>query len=295
MMFLRRFWWAILIALAIVWLPFMAEIAKRAFPPDRQTEAPAGPDISALREDVARLRDEVRDLAAALEDERARGGARDAEIARLYEGGAQDRLAPKTRTGIENRFAAAMLLTGRRNVNAPLESATSDYLEALFGPPRLARDFSDECQAPDNPRLVANLALEDVGPFRVRMLKPALESLRRIFKAVKEFEPDLYEVIGSRGSLCGRLIRGSEDRVSAHAYGTAVDVTIDGALDVFGDGSSQLGLILLAEYFQEEGWYWGAAFSREDSMHFEVSRQTLESWREDDALDLTIPFETVTR
>ena len=55
---------------------------------------------------------------------------------------------------------------------------------------------------------------------------------------------------------------------------------IDGVLDDFADGRTQLGLTILADLFQAEGWIWGAGFGREDSMHFEVSRELLEKWRQ---------------
>ena len=44
-------------------------------------------------------------------------------------------------------------------------------------------------------------------------------------------------------------------------------------------GKTQLGLTLLADFFNKEGWIWGAGFGREDSMHFEVSREKLLQWR----------------
>jgi hypothetical protein len=40
-----------------------------------------------------------------------------------------------------------------------------------------------------------------------------------------------------------------------------------------------LGLTILADFFEAEGWIWGAGFGREDSMHFEVSREMIEQWR----------------
>ena len=42
---------------------------------------------------------------------------------------------------------------------------------------------------------------------------------------------------------------------------------------------TQFGLLLLAELFNEEGWFWGAAYNREDSMHFEVGVETLRKWQ----------------
>ena len=111
------------------------------------------------------------------------------------------------------------------------------------------------------------------------MLEPAIISLQQIFKNVQVFEPELYDRISTAGSLCVRLIRGSETSISTHAYGLSVDLNIDGQLDNLGDGKTQLGLTILAEFFKREGWYWGAGFSREDSMHFQVSREKIETWR----------------
>ena len=76
-------------------------------------------------------------------------------------------------------------------------------------------------------------------------------------------------------------IRGTNGRLSSHAFGLAIDLNIEGHLDNFTDGKTQLGLILLADFFREAGWIWGAGFSREDSMHFEVSREKLEEWRQE--------------
>ncbi|MCT4839885.1 M15 family metallopeptidase [Pseudomonas aeruginosa] len=41
------------------------------------------------------------------------------------------------------------------------------------------------------------------------------------------------------------------------------------------------GLLILANYFNAAGWYWGAAFPTEDGMHFEVSRGLLAQWKKD--------------
>jgi hypothetical protein len=111
------------------------------------------------------------------------------------------------------------------------------------------------------------------------MLQPAIDSLKRVFENVRNTDPDLYARIDQAGSLCVRRIRGSTNSVSTHAFGLAVDLNIDGHLDTLGDGKTQLGLTILQDFFREEGWIWGAAFTREDSMHFEISREMLERWR----------------
>jgi hypothetical protein len=115
----------------------------------------------------------------------------------------------------------------------------------------------------------------------VQMLQPAIDSLKRVFRNVEATDPDLYARINTAGSLCVRQIRGTVGRTSTHSFGLAVDLNIDGKLDTLGDGKTQLGLTILADFFREEGWVWGAGFTREDSMHFEVSRQMLEKWREE--------------
>jgi hypothetical protein len=135
-----------------------------------------------------------------------------------------------------------------------------------------------------NPRLASKLVLEDVGPIRVRMLKPAADSIRRVFEEVRVTDPDLYARIDTAGSLCVRQIRGTRGRASTHAFGLAVDLNIDGVLDTLGDGRTQLGLTILADFFKSEGWVWGASWGREDSMHFEVSRQKLDEWIQAGAL-----------
>ena len=110
------------------------------------------------------------------------------------------------------------------------------------------------------------------------MLEPALESLARIFETIQSVDPDLYARVNTAGALCVRRIRGSVSSVSTHSFGLAVDINIDGVLDTLGDGRTQLGLTILADFFNAEGWVWGAAYSREDSMHFEVSREKVEEW-----------------
>ena len=127
-------------------------------------------------------------------------------------------------------------------------------------------------------RLASKLKTEQVGPVRVRMLQPALDSLGRVFDQIKATDENLYSRINTAGALCVRHIRGAPGRTSTHAFGLSLDLNIDGKLDRLGDGRTQLGLTILADFFRAEGWYWGAGFSREDSMHFEVSRDLVEKW-----------------
>lgn len=146
----------------------------------------------------------------------------------------------------------------------------------LLGRPR--GDLDQECRGITEPRITRLLETREVGPIRVRMIRPALDSLERIMAALQSREPDLYAKIGTAGTICARLIRGSKTGISNHSWGTAIDIKLADTLDAFADGGTQAGLILLADLFNKEGWYWGAGYRREDSMHFEVGVETLRAW-----------------
>ncbi len=177
---------------------------------------------------------------------------------------------------ILDAYAQVVLIADRLNVNRGLTVAGPSYLEEKLGRPR--ETLSDTCEPMTNAALKSKLVLEEVGPIRVRMLKPAADSLRRVFQTIERADPDLYARINTSGSLCVRRIRGTQNRLSTHSYGLALDLNIDGHLDNFTDGKTQLGLTILADFFHAEGWVWGAGFRREDSMHFEISRRQLDEW-----------------
>ena len=168
-----------------------------------------------------------------------------------------------------------MTLAGGRFNNGVTQSSNRVMLEVL-GQPRA--QYNTTCQSVTNANLKALMETRQIGPIRVTMIKPALDSLERIMGRLQETEPDIYASIGTAGALCVRLIRGSSSSISNHSWGTAVDLKLEGRLDGFGDGSTQFGLLIIAELFNEEGWFWGATYSREDSMHFEVGVETLRSW-----------------
>ena len=184
--------------------------------------------------------------------------------------------APRS-TGDLGGYGTLMRLVNRRDTNESLRPVSTGRLLEVFGEPSEELDNKD-CAKPTSPALIAALATQDVGPFRARMIKPALASLKEIFSRVRLDEPLLYEQLVPYGGLCARLIRGSEDMISRHAFGVAIDISIGDTLDQMGDGKTQRGLILLADYFNEAGWVWGAAFGREDSMHFEVSDALFNQW-----------------
>lgn len=236
---------------------------------------------SGARIEIEMLRQQVEDLQIRLKSTESELASLSAQgmgsQAMIPDADAEDAILRGTGPNeIIDAYAQVVLIADRLNVNRGLEVASPSYLQEKLGRPREV--LSDACEPMTNEDLAAKLVLEDVGPIRVNMLKPAAESLRRVFETIRRADPDLYARINTSGSLCVRRIRGTVSSLSTHSYGLALDMNIDGHLDNFTDGKTQLGLTILADFFHEEGWVWGAGFKREDSMHFEVSRQMLDEW-----------------
>lgn len=164
----------------------------------------------------------------------------------------------------------------RFQINDQLRGARNTTMLTLLGNPR--GSYSQECQAPTNPRIRDLIVVEDVGPFKVRGLQPAVGTLRDILKDVRSENKDLHDRLGHVGMLCCRLVRGSNSAISNHSWGTAIDLTIDGVLDTRGNNRAQKGLFELRPHFNRHGFFWGVAFPTEDAMHFEASEQLIAEW-----------------
>ena len=218
-------------------------------------------EVAALRTDIARLREDMSLLANRAAPARVPSAALPDED---FEN------PPETEALTE-----AMLLAKTR-FNKGITQPKNRVMMEVLGPPR--NSYSTDCQPVTNPRLKALMETRQVGPIRVTMIRPALDSLQRIMDRLKESDPDIHAKVGTAGAICARFIRGSRTSVSNHSWGTAIDLTLEGQLDPFADGGTQFGLLILAEYFNDEGWYWGATYGREDSMHFEVGEETLRAW-----------------
>jgi hypothetical protein len=147
----------------------------------------------------------------------------------------------------------------------------------LFGEPR--SEMTSQCSSVTNKELALRMVYgQNVGPFRVSGLKPAVESLADILGDLLREEPELYVRLSTAGMLCVRAVRGSTKNWSNHSWGTAIDLKIDDMLDPCGDGFCQFGLECAARIFNRHGWYWGAEFSREDAMHFEAGELLVRRW-----------------
>ncbi|MBC4017977.1 peptidoglycan-binding protein [Siccirubricoccus deserti] len=177
-----------------------------------------------------------------------------------------------------SHWTRTVVLDGSRvNLNGPLRGARNKTMLAVFGSPR--GSFSQKCQPVTNERLRSLIVTEDVGPFRVTGLRPAVRTLRTIFADVKAAEPDIHGRLGTAGMLCARFVRDSTSAISNHSWGTAIDLTIDGVLDARGDRKAQQGLLQIFKHFNNHGFYWGAAFPTEDAMHFEASEDLIHDWQ----------------
>ena len=265
------------VAIALVWL-ILPDHSGGPAVDGTSIGGASGPAIdSGARIDIEMLRGQIEALQSKvveLEAELARVSAR--ASGPVLPPGALEEAVPDGPNTIIDSYAQVVLVADRRNLNQGLTVASPSFLVEKLGMPH--DNLTDTCQSMRHPRLSEKLVLDEVGPIRVRMLQPAVDSLRRVFDKIYDTDPDLFARIDTAGSLCVRRIRGTTNRVSSHAFGLSVDLNIDGFLDTLGDGRTQLGLTILADFFNEEGWIWGAAFGREDSMHFEVSREKIEQW-----------------
>lgn len=243
-------------------------------------------EIEDLRQRVGELEEDVRELV----DENRRQAEQLAELAgrsfaQAERGSAQQPVGLPDGSEvdhIETEQLDEVLLIRREAFNTGVSQPNNRVMLEILGNPR--ETYTQDCAPVTNPKLRALLETRQIGPLTVTMIRPALNSLERILARLEPAEPEVYAALGTAGALCARLIRGSRSSISNHSWGTAIDIKIEGRLDGFGDGGTQMGLVLLAELFNEEGWYWGATYGREDSMHFEVGIETLRQWATEGAL-----------
>ena len=170
----------------------------------------------------------------------------------------------------------------RRTINGNLRGSRNSTMLSLIGNPR--GTYDQTCRSPTNNAVLDLVVREDVGPFRLTGLKPAIETVQEIFADIRQNKRHVYDVLGNVGMLCCRYVRGSSSAISNHSWGTAVDLTLEGKLDKRGNERTQKGLLEIYEYFNKHGFFWGAAFGTEDCMHFEASDQLIRKWAADGRL-----------
>ena len=173
-------------------------------------------------------------------------------------------------------FAAHVPIPQAGSINSGLTYCRPETSLAIFGQP--ATPLPVNCGTPTSARLKAALVTASVGPFRVTGVRPAIESLQRIFAQAQKENPALYAAVGTAGMLCVRCIRGAPNVPSNHAFGAAIDLKMNGQLVPLNAPYAQQGTLLLYKLFHAERWFWGAAWDRPDSMHFECSDELMREW-----------------
>lgn len=161
-------------------------------------------------------------------------------------------------------------------INAGVSNAKQSTMINLLGKSR--NSFDEMCRAATNNPVKSLLVTEDVGPFKVTGLKPAVDSLREILKEIAVAETAAFNALSSAGMYCGRYVRGSQTSISNHAWGTAIDLYVNAKLDARGDGKVFQGLVDIFPIFNKHKWFWGAGFRTEDAMHFEASDELVREW-----------------
>jgi hypothetical protein len=162
-------------------------------------------------------------------------------------------------------------------INTGFSPARQSTMIALLGKPR--QRLTVDCSPVTNKELRKLLVTRSVGPFRVTGLNPAVEAVQMVMRKVRDENPDVYYSVRTAGMLCCRAVRGSKTNWSNHSWGSAIDLYFGDHIDRMDDGKTQVGLLELYPYFRAVGFYWGAEFSREDSMHWEASDQLVRDWK----------------
>jgi D-alanyl-D-alanine carboxypeptidase len=185
-------------------------------------------------------------------------------------------------------YLALVPIPPKSELNLSLTSPDNAFMKGVLGEPVLGGKYDPAGHSTpiDNPAFMPQVGTIDVGPFKARGLKIALASLIKVFTAVQHNAPELYQILRSDGMLVARFtkIRQKDGslkigpNISNHSWGTAIDIKFQSATDKQGDGKTLAGLLTLSTFFNAFGWYWGAGFKTEDSMHFEVSKEKLGDW-----------------
>lgn len=148
----------------------------------------------------------------------------------------------------------------------------------------------ESAPTPSNPeaiRILDDWARKNIVPVQIPQLvgvkgasksgtvqfhKLAADQLQRCFVALEERD-QLKHLKTWGGTWVPRFIRGSRERLSNHAWGSAADLNVDwNRLGTQGALKGQEGSVReMVLTFAEFGFFWGGWFTgRRDAMHFEV-------------------------
>jgi hypothetical protein len=159
--------------------------------------------------------------------------------------------------------------------NIGLSSADEATMLRLLGVPGVK---SENC-TPATGAFKARIKTDSVGPFRVTGLDIAVDLVKAAFAEAEQQIPDVVAAVKTAGMLCVRHKRNNPNSFSNHSWGTAIDIFFGTDVVPQGVHKTHRGCLLLAPFFNSQGLYWGAGFSGSsvDSMHFEVSKETIQA------------------
>jgi hypothetical protein len=108
-------------------------------------------------------------------------------------------------------------------------------------------------------------------------LDVAVDSLKAAFDEAAQQIPEVVAAAKTAGMLCVRHKRNNPNSFSNHSWGTAIDLFFGRDVVPQGVRKTDRGCLLLAPFLNHHGWFWGAGFSGSsvDSMHFELSKETI--------------------
>lgn len=171
-------------------------------------------------------------------------------------------------------------ITSIKGLNTGLTSASEETMIAFLGSPQMPLTTKD---SPDRASsLVKKLeTLKRIAHVRANGIAPAVESLEGLLTKAFDEIPGLEDELRGDGMLVVRLRRPTSGahstKISNHAWGTAIDLTLAGS-DPPGATGEQVPYFIAAmvPFFNEAGWYSGIGFA--DDMHFEVADETVRAW-----------------
>lgn len=178
-------------------------------------------------------------------------------------------------------FMASVPISSILPINVGLTPAQEATMISILGSPSIP--LTTACQnAKASDKVKALQDTRQITPvFKLTGIRPALDSVQKVLKAVFAAEPTLQSVLSTEGMLCVRRRKPTSGAVSKklsnHSWGTAVDFKVVG-FDAPGNTKQSVPkfIALMVPLFHQEGWVSGIAFN--DSMHFEVADETIKQW-----------------
>lgn len=136
---------------------------------------------------------------------------------------------------------------------------------------------TDNC-SPATGAFKTRIKTADVGPFRVTGLNLAVDLLEAAFTEAAQQIPDVVAAAKTAGMLCVRHKRNNSNSFSNHSWGTAIDMFFGTDVVPQGAKKTDRGCLLLVPFLNAKGFFWGGGFTGPsvDSMHFELSKETIE-------------------